>query len=82
MTNKQPTAEDLVRAILEGGPFDMATSMGWNDIDSYTDDEARVSAILFIANLITLPEPTDNEIVWRDGAPLYFRADYQGNENE
>ena len=86
MTNKQVTAEELVRALrshdLKLLAF-LAESAGWRP---HTDADRiwnHLNAAIFCANLITLDQPsppTDNEIVWRDGAPLPFSEPINGVE--
>lgn len=55
---KAPTAEDLVRAIRDGGILDLAFDLGWVSDDWKNDTYGTEfpDAINYIASLITLPE--------------------------
>jgi len=58
------TAEDLVRAIRQNTVIVFAAQLGQS-----IEQASWPNAVRYIANLITLPTPADNRVVWRGEMP-------------
>jgi len=77
------TAEDLVRAIHCQGEMILAARMGLTipTLDTVSPSIImRGLAAYYIAQNLDLPEPRDNQIIWRDGAEAYLPHTGDGGE--